>query len=196
MHQIRRSVVTCLTIPVLALLVGGCPREEPAPVLADEEASDASSVVESAFEVRLNRFDVVDWAPAPASQEGESAAEAEAAAMGGEEAMGEDYEEGEEGGDGPRTAKIMFDLLVRFDGPGVAPEKIGVEFTHESPVDGEKGRYRQALVTHEMQPGEIRQEPFELEIPDFEEGDTFSVEYRATVPPPVSDWEEWATSLE
>lgn len=203
MRQIRRKLIVCLSATGLALLMGGCPRQEAPPRLAEdewsseearEEANEESNETDATFEIRIDNVYVTDLAPAPASQVEEFAAAAEGVAMAGEEAAGEESEEGED--QGPRTATILFDLMVRFAGPGEAPESVGLEFTHASPVAGEKGRFRQELITHEMQPGEVRQEPFELEIPDYEEGDAFSVMLRESVPPPSRSWAEWVDAGE
>jgi len=186
MHQVRRKLFVFLTAAGLALVSIGCPRQDDTVPLTDEEPSPEAEPESEHLGVivELQRYDVMDWAP-PA---GEAAGEAEEmGAMGVEEAaMAEAADEEPEGEEepeqGPRAATILFSLLVRFEGRGEAPEKVEAELVHSDSLAGEKGRYREWLITHEMKPAEERMEALEFEIEDYEEGDAFSVELGQSVP--------------
>ncbi len=184
MSRIPRAFLVCLTLTGLALLSIGCPQQE-APILHSEEEPSTTSpnggpgAEPPRVVMEINRFDVLDWAPAAVDVATEAkaavAATAEVAAAG-------DRAEGDESEQGPRAATILFELLVRFEGPGEAPEGVDVDIVHSDPSAQEKGRFREWMVTHEMQQGEEREEYLEFEIPDFEEGDVFSVLLSSSIP--------------
>lgn len=119
--------------------------------------------------------------------------EPEAGAAEGEEVAGEPEEaepgetaEGEEGmvaDEGPRPVNVLFDVVVRFDGLRDSLPGITVEIAHSDPFDQEKGRYIQWIETAGMRKGDARQISFEREIPNYETGDEFRIEFREFVPP-------------
>ena len=112
---------------------------------------------------------------------------AEEAAVAAEESgEGEEGEAGEESedvlsSDAPRSASILFDILVVFEGDDALPG-ITVEISHADPFEKEKAVYREYLETGPMLGGETKQMTVIREIEDFVTGDVFSVEMRPSVP--------------
>jgi hypothetical protein len=114
------------------------------------------------------------------SAEGAMAAETEEGAE-GEGAEGEGMMEPEME-EGPRTAQILLDLLVVFDGSESLPG-LTVDISHADPFEKEKANYRKYIEPGTMLSGEQKQVPVILEVENFETGDAFSAFVRSNVPP-------------
>ncbi|MCP4250020.1 MAG: hypothetical protein GY778_23510 [bacterium] len=64
---------------------------------------------------------------------------------------------------------------------------------HKDPFQKEKGRHLQWAETPGLRKGEERQVPVSLEVDNYEDGDEFSVEWNAFVPPEKrGDYREFA----
>jgi hypothetical protein len=82
----------------------------------------------------------------------------------------------------PQPASILFDLLVRFDGPEPLPG-ITLEVTHADPFEKEKEVRLHFIETASFTGAEkIQQVSFVLDDFAYEDGDLFSVDYREVVP--------------
>lgn len=184
MLRIHRRLRTVLLVPAVSLFLLGCPQEIPH-VGSSGDAPEGYSVAPTGIEVEIDRFDVTGFLPPPAeAEEGDVATEeAAVAAEMAEEEVAEGEGEGSE--EGPRTAQILFDLLVRFSGPDPAPESIEVRIAHRDAAEEEKGTYQETLVTHEMAVGEERHEALEFEVANFRDEDGFAVEVVGWAPAPV-----------
>ena len=188
MHRIIRKSLPLLCIAALVVLVVGC-----RPQTYEEQVTETRAQ----YTVELNSWNLEIYEPEPleAREEGEVAGEA--VAMAAEavaaEASAEAAEEAEEGTEeemeeeieasGPRSADVLFDLIVRFGGEGPALPGITADIVHSDPFDEEKNRYPQWIETSGMVGGDTRQVNFVLEGIEFEDGDEFSVEFNEFVPP-------------
>lgn len=180
MHGSPRRSLTSLCLAVLVLMVVGCKPLSPEQKVAAARAQ---------YTVTLTSF--MPKEPDPEEEEDmiAEAAEgvavaAEAAAVAGEAAEetteGEEMEEEEE--PGPRPANILLDLLVRFNGEEALPG-ITVEIAQAGPSGQEKATYLEYIETGGIRTGEERQVPVTLAVDNFEDGDAFSIEWNAFVPP-------------
>lgn len=172
----HRALLFILTL-VTVLLAAGCPQQPPEVRIAETRTQyflEPTGMLVQEIEIAAEDF-----------EDGE-----EAEAMAADQAMvDEEMGEGEEGTmeeAGPRTVKVLFDLIVRFDGLRESLPGITVEVAHSDPFGKEKARYLQWIETAGMKKGNARQLSFEREIPDYESGDEFSIEFRQHIPR-----EEW-----
>lgn len=174
---------------VLLVLVGlvACTPSSP-----EERVADARSK----YRVTLNSFfaqqpaveEMADEVGEDAMVAGEDAeatseAAAEDLAMDGEEGM-EDGEEGmeEEVDMGPQPTTILFDLVVLFEGNDPL-DGLTLDISQADPFEAEKATFRHYVELGSMVKSETRQVSFELEVPEYEEGDLFSVNLREYVAP-------------
>ncbi|RMH16864.1 MAG: hypothetical protein D6696_17265 [Acidobacteria bacterium] len=172
-----RSISSLLvaSLAVAAALVAACTPADPAARIAK---------IRSQYTVELN-----SWLPrpeeaAPAAGEAPEAAAGEAAVAeegDAEEGTGDETTAGEEDG-GPSPTRIFFDLVVGFEGREPLPG-ITVDITHASADEQVKEVRRHFIETPNLHRGGSQQIGFELDFPDFEEGDVFAVDVRQVVPP-------------
>ena len=179
----RHAILVCSLTLVAFLLTLGCAPKSPEEQVAMSRAE---------YTVTLNSFLPQRPEPEPIL-EGDMAAEAgeavgEAAAMAAESAMEGDEEaaEGEEMEEmsedlGPQSTDILFDLIVRYDGTNPL-SGLTLEVSHADAFEKEKASFRHWLELPPMVKSETKQVSFVREIPNFEDGDLFSVELRSAVP--------------
>lgn len=141
---------------------------------------------------------IEETAPEEGAEAGEGG-EAVAGAMAAEEAVAaEESEEGEGEGEemepvdeGPKSTKIIFDLVVLFSG-SEALDGITVDVTQADGSGNEKKTWRQYLDTSGMVKSETRQIAFEAEV-DLAADDAFSVQLLKFVDPAnYGDYREFA----
>jgi len=195
----RTAQILVFSLLSAVLLLAGCAQKSPEEQVAETRAE---------YTVQLNAFLPQEpEAEEPAAEEGEEMAEGEEAMAeeGGEEMAGDEMAGDEMAGDemagegdeamadeGPRTAEILFDLIVQFDGDEPLPG-ITVDISHADPFEKEKAVYHHWIETGDMIKGQTNQESFVKEIPNFETGDVFSVDLRSYVPPEErSEYREFA----
>ena len=167
-------------LAILSLLVlAGCAQKSPEELVAETRTQ---YFVEPTG-MLIQEIEAEDALEAAEADQGDGPAEDVAGAAEAEEAAEgeESMEEGAEA-DGPRTVQVLFDLIVRFDGRQSLPG-ITVDVSHNDPFDKEKARYQQWIETDGMSRGDARQLDFSLEIPDYETGDQFAIEFQAFIPP-------------
>lgn len=185
-----RTPLILLPVLLASLFVAGCPEKSPGLVVAEQRAR---------YTVQLNSF--LPQAPPetePMMAEGEAAgaAVAEENAV-AEETAAEGEGEGEEMAEpeGPSSTTVMFDLLVNYDGRDAPLPGITLDISHADPFEKEKGAYKHWIETSSMVRGQMTQFDFELEVPDFETGDVFSVYLRSNIPPEeLGDYREFAAA--
>ncbi len=187
-HSSKRFLACALLIAGLVLTA--CPQKSPeARVL---EARSNYALTPTGFLVQ--ELETEEAAGEDVAAE-EVAAVAEEAAAVAEEAAGEEMAEGdvEMAPAGPRSAEVLFDLMVRFNAVGDALPGITVEIVHNDPFQKEKGRHLMWVDTPGLRKGEERQVPIKLEVDNYEDGDEFSVEFSEFVPPEKrGDYREFA----
>ena len=94
---------------------------------------------------------------------------------------------------GPRSVEALLDLMVRFNATGDALPGITVEIVHNDAFQQEKDRHLTWVETRNILRGEERQVPVKLEVDNYEDGDKFSFEWNAFVPPEKrGDYREFA----
>lgn len=188
MGQRSNRILVCSLVVLAAIVLTGCPQKspeqqvleargkyslEPTGFLVEElEAEAAAGGEESPAAVVAEEVAV-----AASAMAAEEAAEGETAAEG--EALDEEMAEPQ----GPRSARVMFDLLVRFNATGDALPGVTVEIVQKDPFDKEKGRHLTWVETPGLRKGEERQVPVTLEVDNYEDGDVFSVEFSEFVAP-------------
>jgi len=171
-HRVLLFTLTLVTV----LLTSGCPQQPPEVRIAETRTQyflEPTGLLVREIEAEVSAEDF------------EGGEEAEAAA---DEAAG-DGEEGTMEAEGPRTVKVLFDLVVRFDGLRDSLPGITVEISHSDPFGKEKARYLQWVETTGMKKGDARQLSFEREIPDYESGDEFTIEFREQIP--REEWDDY-----
>ena len=169
-------VLAC-SLALLPLLFAGCAQKSPEEIVAETRTQyfvEPTGLLIQEIEAEDALAAEADQGDEPA----EAAAVAAEAAAEGEEVEGEEVAEA----DGPRTVEVLFDLILRFDGRKSLPG-ITIDIAHQDPFDKEKARYQQWIETDGMSRGDARQLSFEKEIPNYETGDGFTVEFQAFVPP-------------
>lgn len=176
----RSAMATGVFLLALTLPAGGCMETDP-----DDEALAGRAL----YSVSLLSYTVdghsvaLMESPDPAeagAAASSSMAGAEAAAVASEEAA-----EGEEGmppDQGPRNTGVLLDLLVRFRGETPLPG-ITVDVDLVDAGGTIKETYHEWVETRGFQSGDERQVELRLEADEFEDGDQFSVEWEAFVPP-------------
>jgi hypothetical protein len=172
---VGHRVSFCTLSLVAVLLASGCPQQPPEVKIAETRNQyflEPTGMLVQEIEAEVS------------SEDFESGDVGEAEEPPAEEMAGD--EEGSMEPEGARTVKVLFDLVVRFDGLREALPGITIEISHSDPFDKEKAHYRQWIETAGMKKGNARQISFEREIPDYESGDKFSIEYREHIPR-----EEW-----
>ena len=188
-----RTLLILLPVLVASLFLAGCPEKSPELVVAEQRAK---------YTVKLNTFMAKEPEPAETMEvmEGEMAAAAEEAAVAEEAEMVEEGAEGEgeeemAEPEGPSSTTVFFDLLVNYDGRDAPLPGITVDISHADPFEKEKGAYKHWIDTSGMVRGQMTQFDFELDVPDFETGDVFSVDLRSNIPPEeFGDYREFATA--
>ncbi len=180
MGQSSNRILAC-SLVLAAVALTACPQQSPEALVLEAR---------SKYTLEPTGFLVQDLEAEEGSAEEETAeatavaAEATAvAAEAAEAAEGEAIEEEVAELAGPRSVEIMLDLLVRFNATGDALPGITVEIAHKDPFQKERGRYLTWIETTGLRKGEERQVPVRLEIDNYEDGDEFSVEWSAFVPP-------------
>ena len=179
-----------------AIVLTACPQQSPeARVL---EARSKYSLEPTGF--LIEELEPEEAAPeeSPAAVMGEEIA-VEATAIAAEAATAEETAEGEMMDEetmapaGPRSVAVLFDLLVRFNATGDALPGITIEIVQQDPFKKEKERHLTWVETQDLRKGEERQVPVRLEVANYEDGDEFSVEFSAFVPPEQrGDYREFA----
>jgi hypothetical protein len=99
----------------------------------------------------------------------------------GEMAEGEEMMMEPEMEEGPRTAQILLDVLVAFDGSESLPG-LTIDISHADPFQKEKATFREYIETGPMLSGEQKQMTVVLEVENFETGDAFGASVRSNVP--------------
>ncbi len=183
---VGQRVLFCAFTLVVVLLASGCPQQPPEVRIAETRTQyflEPTGLLVQEIEAEAAAEVAAEVAAEAAVAEEAEVMEGEAAAEGAMEGEGE---EGTLEEQGPRTVTVLFDLIVRFDGLRESLPGITIEIVHTDPFDKEKARYRQWVETDGMEKGNARQLSFEREIPDYESGDEFSIEFREHIPR-----EEW-----
>lgn len=177
------SIVLCVV--VLAVATTGC---------TTESYEDQVAKVRAEYTVELDGWRLKDE-PLPAEEPVDEAAEAEAIAVAAEAAAlameeageGEVVEEETQEASGesaPRSTDVILDLLVRFSGQEPLPG-ITVEIVQANASGEEKNTSLHWVDTRGVSNSEGLHIPISLEVDDYEDGDAFSVEWSAFVPPEV-----------
>ncbi len=194
MGQSSNRILACSLVVLAAIVLTACPQKSPeAQVL---EARDNYTLTPTGILVHeLETEEAPDSEASPAAV----VAEAVAVAASAEEAAGEEAAEGETldeemaAPQGPRSVEVLIDLLVQFGGVGDALPGITVEIVQKDPFQAEKGRRLTYVETPGLRKGEARQVSVKLEVDNYEDGDEFSVEWSAFVPPEKrGDYREFA----
>lgn len=189
MDRIRRKPFACLGAASLALILTACPRELPEVRILETRAAyslePSGFLIEEPETADTASADAEATAAAIADEAVAVAAEAVAvAAASAEEAVeGETLDEETTEPPGPRSVAVLFDLLIRFEGTGEALPGITVEVLQSDRFETEKARHLTWVDTGGLSKGEERQVPVRLEVEDYEDGDAFSIEWNAFVPP-------------
>ncbi len=183
MGQNSNRILVCSLMVLAAVLLTACPQKSPeAQVL---EARDKYSLEPTGLlvqELEAEPEAAGEAAEAVTAEAAEAAAVA-AEATTEEAAEGETLDEETAAPQGPRSVEIFIDLLVRFNATGDALPGITVEIVHKDPFQKEKGRHQEYIETPGLRRGEERQIPIKLRVDNYEDGDEFSVEWNAFVPP-------------
>ncbi len=189
MGQSSNRILACSFLVLVALALTACPQKSPEVQVL--EARSKYSLEPTGFLVQ--EIETEETAAEMAAGEEVAATTAEAAAT-AEEAAGEEAMDEETAApQGPRSVAVMFDLMVRFNATGDALPGITVEIVHKDPFQKEKGRHLTWAETPGLRKGEERQVPVRLEVENYEDGDEFSVEWNAFVPPEKrGDYREFA----
>ncbi len=183
MGQSSNRILACSLLVLAALALTACPQKSPEVQVL--EARSNYSLEPTGFLVQELEAEA-EMVPeaAEAAEVVAEAAEAAAEATASEEAAeGEMLDEEMAAPQGLRSVAVMFDLLVRYNATGDALPGITVEIVHKDPFQKEKGRHLTWAETTGLRKGEERQVPVRLEIDNYEDGDEFSVEWNAFVPP-------------
>ncbi len=177
-------ILACALALLPLLLLAGCTPKSPEEIVAETRTQyfvEPTGMLVQEIEAEDALAAEADQGDEPAEATAvaaEAAAVAAEAAAEGEEVEGEEVAEA----DGPRTVQVLFDLILRFDGRKSLPG-ITIDIAHQDPFDKEKARYQQWIETDGMSRGDASQLSFEKEIPDYETGDQFTIEFQAFVPP-------------
>ncbi len=178
-HPYRILACSLALLPLL--LFAGCAQKSPEEIVA--ETRTQYFVEPTGMLIQEIEAEDALAAEAAEAEQGDEPAEAVAvAAEAAEAAEGEMAKEGEAEDDGPRTVEVLVDLVLRFDGKKSLPG-ITVDISHQDPFEKEKARYQQWIETDGMSRGDARQLSFEKEIPDYETGDQFTIEFQGFIPP-------------
>ncbi len=194
MGQSSKRILACLLV-LAAVVLTACPQQspearvleardkytlEPTGVLVQELEAEAAAAEEEAGEMVAEAVEAVAVAAA-------------AEAVAEETAEGENLDEEMAAPQGPRSVEVMIDLMVRFNATGDALPGVTVEVVQNDPFQKEKGRHLTWVETPGLRKGEERQVSVELEIQNYEDGDEFSIEWNAFVPPEKrGDYREFA----
>ncbi len=190
MGQSSNRILACCLVVLAAVVLTACPQKSPEQQVL--EARGNYSLEPTGFLIQeLEAEEPAETEATPAAVVAEevavaAAATAEAAegeAVEGEEGEGEALDEEMMAPQGPRSVAVMFDLLVRYNATGEALPGVTVEIVHNDPFQKEKGRHLTWAETPGLRKGEERQVPVRLEVDNYEDGDEFSVEWNAFVPP-------------
>ncbi len=183
-----RSIVVC-SLVVVGLLAACAPKD---PAVRVAEARGQYFIEPTGMLVQKAPEPEVAEEVMPEEAAAEAVATAEEAAATAEEiAEGEGGEEMAEE-PGPRTANVLFDLIIRFDGSKSLPG-VTLDVVHSDPFEKEKARYLQWIETDGMRRGDARQLSFEIDISNYVEGDAFAIEFQSHVPPEkFGDYREFA----
>jgi hypothetical protein len=174
-HYSHRNLAFVLAVLPLLILVG-CAQKSPEEVVAETRTEyflEPTGMLVQEPETASEDLLAEDAAEA---EQGDEPAAAEAAAA------AEEDEAAAEEAEGPRTVRVMFDVVVRFDGRKSLPG-ITIDISHRDPFEKEKARYQQWIETPGMSRGDARQLSFEKEISNYETGDQFAIEFRPFIPP-------------
>ncbi len=186
MVQSSNRILVCLLLVLAAVVLTACPQKSP-----EQQVLEARSKysLEPAG-ILVNELEAEEAAAEEASpaavvaEEVAVAASAEAAVAAEEAAAeGEMLDEETAAPAGPRRVEVMIDLLVRFNATGEALPGISVEIVQNDPFQKEKARHLTWVETPGLRKGEQRQVSVSLEVDNYEDGDEFSVEWNAFVPP-------------
>lgn len=173
----RRSLVLAMLLAPFAVAVIACAPTDPAARVAKARAK---------YQVRINSWleKPAPVAEAPAVEDGvdgEEPADLDLEPVLDE--TGEEIAELVEVAEAePAATTIIFDLLVLFEGNDPLPG-ITVEILHQGGSGATKETRRQWIETAGLVKGDTRQVTFELEGWHLEEGDSFGVSLRASIPP-------------
>ncbi len=181
MGQDSNRILVCSLIVLAAVVLTACPQKSPEVQVL--EARDKYSLEPTGFLVQELETEAEAASEEMAAEPAEVAAVAAEAAAVAEAAEGEMLDEETAAPAGPRSVAVMFDLLVRFNATGDALPGITVEIVHNDPFQKEKARHLSWVETPGLRKGEERQLPVRLEVDNYEDGDSFSVEWNAFVPP-------------
>lgn len=160
----------------------------------------AERVTETRARYKVERVSFLPQAPetpveaAPGVEGEAAAAEGTAATVEGAPAdpaaPGEQIAEEAPAAVGPVPTRILFDVILTFDGKEPLPG-VTLEVTHADSFEVEKETRRHYVETADMLEGSPKQVAFELDGFLFEEGDLFSVEVRPVPPAEQGEYREY-----
>ncbi len=180
MGQSSNRIWTCSLVALAAILLTACPQQSPEARVIEARGK---YVLRPTGLLIQEIEEAAEGDEAPPAETIE-ATEAAAAAVASEEEAEEGIPEEEEmAPEGPRTVEVIFDLLVRFNATSDALPGITIDIMHKDPFQEEKGRHLKWIETPSLRKGEERQVSAKLEVDNYEDGDEFSIELSAYVPP-------------
>lgn len=196
MGQSSNRILVCLLLILAAVVLTACPQKSPEQQVL--EARDKYSLEPSGIlinELETEAEPAGEAAAEMVAEAAEAAAVAAEATAEGEAAEGEILDEETAAPQGPRSVEVMVDLLVRFNATGEALPGITVEIVQNDPFQKEKDRHLAWVDTAGLRKGEQRQVSVGLEVDNYEDGDEFTVEWNAFVPPEKrGEYREFAES--